>query len=50
MVVLRKDTAKRKLRFEKHVFSLKDHPTEKIQKIVPIGVHKKLKKATEKTF
>ena len=41
MVVLRKDTAKRKLRVKKHVFSLKDHPTKKIQKIVPIGVHKK---------
>ena len=41
MVVLRKDTAKRKLRVKKHVFSLKDHPTKKIEKIVPIGVHKK---------
>ena len=29
MVVLRKDTAKRKLRVKKHVFSLKDHPTKK---------------------
>ena len=29
MVVLRKDTAKRKLRVKKHVFPLKDHPTKK---------------------
>ena len=29
MVVLTKDTAKRKLGDEKHVFSLKDHPTKK---------------------
>ena len=41
MVVLRKDTAKRKLGVKKHVFSSKDRPTKKIQKIVPKGVHKK---------
>ena len=40
MVVHRKDTAKRKFRVKKHVFSLKDCP-KKIQKIVPVGVHKK---------
>ena len=57
MVVLRKDTAKRKLRVKKHVFSLKDHPTRKILKIVPIGVHKedmekklKLKKTYRKNI
>ena len=40
MVVNRKDIAKRKFRVKKHVFSLKDCP-KKIQKIVPVGVHKK---------
>ena len=47
MVVNRKDTAKRKFRVKKHVFSLKDRP-KKIQKIVPIGVHKKDMEKKEK--